>query len=148
MPHRVINWPHAAALGVVAAALGACGGPTDADALRVVGVISPGRGAPSAAAVPHTVRAGVPFEVQVTTYGSGSCTRPDGAAVRVAGLVAEVTPYDREPKRGACTDDIKAYPRPAAVRFDAPGPAVVRVIGRASRNSDSTVTAEAQVIVR
>ena len=149
MQHRVIGRRRAAALGVAlgAAALGACGGPTDADALRVVGVISPGRGAPSAAAVPDTVRAGVPFEVRVTTYGSGSCTRPDGAAVRVAGLVAEVTPYDREPTRGACTDDIAAYPRPAAVRFDVPGQAVVRVIGRASRNSDSTVTAEARLVV-
>lgn len=151
MEHRMADWPRAAravAAGAAAAALAACGGPTAADAPRVVGVISVALAPPRPLAVPDTVRAGVAFEVQVTTYGSGSCTRPDGAAVRVAGLVAEVTPYDRDPTQAACTEDLRAYPRPATIRFDAVGQAVVRVRGRASRHSDSTVTAEARVVVR
>ena len=152
MEHRVSGWQRAAALSVAlgaaaAAALGACGGPTAADAPRVVGVIGVDRGPPPAPALPDTVRAGVAFTVQVTTYGSGSCTRPDGATVQVAGLAAEVTPYDRDPVQAACTRDLRAYPRPAAVRFDAAGPAVVRVRGRASATSDSTLTVEARVVV-
>ena len=147
MNQRLNHVVHVVALGLAAIALGGCAGATAPAAPRVVGVIAV-NGPPRPLAVPDTVRVGVPFEVEVVTYGSGSCTRPDGATVRVTGSVAEVTPYDRHTVQYACTDDLRAYPRQVALRFEAAGAAVVRVRGRTSHRSDSTVTAEARLVVQ
>ena len=114
--------------------LAACGGATDPEWRRVVGVVDVGDGAPGALAVPDTVVAGVPFTATVTTFGSGSCTRPDGAELEVRGSVADIVPYDRDATGPRpCTDDLAPLPRDVRVRFTAPGRALVRVRGRALR---------------
>lgn len=97
---------------------------------RVVGITSISPHQPPPIRLPDTIRAGVPFTATVITWGSGSCTRPDGAEVRTSGLLVEVTPYDREATSGVCTDDLRPYPREVSLRIDAAGEAVVRVIGR------------------
>jgi hypothetical protein len=123
----------------------ACSGLADPGSRRVPGLIDTGGGDDRALAVPDTVAAGAPFTV--TTFGSSSCTRPDGAELEVRGLVAEVVPYDRD-ATGAqvCTDDLRAYPRAVTVRFAGPGQAVVRVRGRDLRGRPAVV--EASVVVR
>ncbi|MEW5931336.1 MAG: hypothetical protein AB1941_28045 [Gemmatimonadota bacterium] len=129
-------------------ALAACGGGlSDPGSRRVPGVIDTGGGGDRALAVPDTVAAGAPFTVAVTTFGSSSCTRPDGAELEVRGLVAEVVPYDRE-AAGArvCTDDLAPFPRDVTVRFASPGRATVRVRGRDLRGRPAVV--EAGVVVR
>jgi hypothetical protein len=81
--------------------------------------------------LPGSVRRGVSFTATVTTFGSSSCIRPDGASVRIDGLTAEITPYDRRaPRNSACTADLHPFPRPVELRFDQAGEALIRVRGR------------------
>lgn len=116
---------------------------------RVVGVILVDDGFPSAPLqVPASVRQGVPFTATVTTHGSGSCLRADGAEVVVTGLTARITPYDqRRTGNVACTDDLAPYPRTVTLRFDTAGEATIQVIGRAlvsdaPREYTTTLTVE------
>jgi hypothetical protein len=107
---------------------------------RVPGDIGNAIGSPLQA--PAEARQGVPFEITVTTYGSGSCTRPDGAETSVTGLLATVRPFDLE-RRGpnvACTADLRAYPRPVTLRFDEPGQATIRVIGARGEQVEQQLT--------
>lgn len=97
---------------------------------RVVGIVDTESRLSTPIALPETARAGIAFTATVTTHGSGSCTRADGADVRIDGLNADVTPYDREARRGVCTDDLAAFPRGVTLRFDVAGEARVRVLGR------------------
>lgn len=105
---------------------------------RVVGIIEIGGEQPSPVQVPEPVVAGIPFDATIVTYGSGTCTRPDGAEVEITGLEGEITPYDLEYRgpweRGgyhiACTDDLAPYPRDISLLFDEPGDAQIVVIGR------------------
>jgi hypothetical protein len=129
--------------------LAACGGGTvfEPGSRRVVGVIDVGGAGREALAAPDTVAAGAPFAVTVTTFGSSSCTRPDGAELEVRGLVAELVPYDREATgTRACTDDLRPFPRTVTVRFSAPGQATVRALGRGLGGGAAVV--EARVVVR
>jgi hypothetical protein len=129
--------------------LAACSGviAPDPASRRVVGVIDVGGGTPRALAAPDTVAAGAPFTVTVTTFGSSSCTRADGAELEVRGLVAEIVPYDRELTGDvACTDDLRPFPRDVTVSFAAPGQATVRVLGRGLGGGASVL--EARVVVR
>lgn len=107
---------------------------------RVVGAISVTE---PPIALPSSVRRGVPFAAIVTTSGSSSCIRPDGASVRIDGLTAEITPYDRRaPRTTACTADLHPFPRPVELRFDQAGVALIRVHGR----SDSLYEMEIMVL--
>lgn len=129
--------------------LAACSGVTGPEpgSRRVVGVIDIGSRVPGSLAVPDTVAAGAQFTVTVTTFGSSSCTRADGAEVEVRGLVAEIVPYDRE-ATGArvCTDDLRPFPRKVTVSFAGPGQATVRVRGRALGGGSPVL--ETRVVVR
>jgi hypothetical protein len=97
---------------------------------RRIGVIDVGGSQPGTLQLPDTVAIATTFTVTVRTYGSSTCTRADGARVEVEGLVAEITPYDRVLEEGVCTDDLAPFPRVVALRFDEPGEALVRVVGR------------------
>jgi hypothetical protein len=87
---------------------------------------------PPPAQAPDAVRVGEHFTVTVVSYGSSSCTRPDGAEVRVNGLTAVITPYDEQAigKGRVCTDDLRPYPRDVSLSFEEAGQALIRVIGR------------------
>jgi hypothetical protein len=80
--------------------------------------------------VPPSAHAGVPFQVEVVTYGSSSCTRAEGADVLLHDLVAEITPYDRLRSDIGCTPDMYPFPRPVMLQFAVAGTAVLRVKGR------------------
>ena len=130
--------------------LGACSILTGPERRRVIGVIDPESGLVSLRA-PDTAAARTPFEVTVTTYGSSTCTRADGAEVSVTGVIAEIVPYDFERVEGTCTADLAPFPRDVALRFDTAGEAVVRVRGRRPSyepGGDSLATVEALVVVR
>jgi hypothetical protein len=118
-------------LGVVA--LPACTSPLgpDDEWQRRIGVIEIGGAQSSPVQVPEeTVQQGVPFTITVVTFGSSSCVRADGAHVQVAGLMAQVTPYDLVAVTGVCTEDLRPRPREVMLRFDQVGEALVRVLGR------------------
>jgi hypothetical protein len=113
---------------------------------RVVGVIDPGGMSMPPFQAPDTVQAGVQFQVHVTTYGSSTCTRADGAEVRrPSGAVAEITPYDRQPLSGICTSDLAPFPRTVDVRFDEAGEALIRIVGR---SFTGTAEFEKAIVVR
>jgi len=135
---------------LVAASLAGCAGSTlGVDSRRVVGAVLDDAGSHHLRSLvaPDSARAGVPFTVRVTTFGSSSCTRADGAEVRVAGSVAEIVPFDRHAGgMRACTDDLASFPRDVAIRFDAAGPATVRVRGAALNGTPSVL--ERTVVVR
>jgi hypothetical protein len=79
--------------------------------------------------LPRTARASVPFEAAVITW-AGGCTRERARTdVRVAGLAAEVRPYNLRRVANRCTADGLYLRHRATLRFDAPGRAVVRFVG-------------------
>lgn len=112
--------------------LGGCTGSVNPDGWqRVVGVIEFGGGSAVPIQLPAEVRRGDPFTATVVTFGSGTCTRADGADVQVNGLTATITPYDLKPTGDAiCTDDLASHPRTVTLRFQLTGEASIRVIGR------------------
>ena len=119
--------------------LAACTALFDEGERRVVGLIDEAGTSFDALVVPDTVRAGIPFTVTVSTFGS-SCLRPDGADAQVLALTANVTPYDVAPPSGSvCTADFRAFPRAVTLTFGAPGGAVVRLHGRGFRTSMLTL---------
>ncbi|HEY0735723.1 MAG TPA: hypothetical protein VGD69_12505 [Herpetosiphonaceae bacterium] len=88
--------------------------------------------APATAAVNQTIT------LTVNTYGSSSCTTPDGARVEVNGLTATITPLDRIPRGDvACTSDLAARPHTVEVTFAEAGEAVIRVIGQGFENAQT-----------
>ena len=126
-------------LPALVAGLAACSSLFDEGEHRVVGLIDEAGTSFDALVVPDTVRAGIPFTVTVSTFGS-SCLRPDGADAQVLGLIANVTPYDVAPPSGSvCTADFRAFPRAVTLTFGAPGDALVRLHGRGFRTSMLTL---------
>jgi hypothetical protein len=135
--------------GLALAASG-CGSITGAAGWqRVVGVIDIGGfPAPAPINLPAQIRAGVPFEATVVTWGSGSCTRPDGYERRLLADGLEITPFDRERVGPGviCTDDLRAYGRTVPIRLDTPGEATIRVVGHTNHPRTPT-TYEVRVVV-
>ncbi|HEX8209973.1 MAG TPA: hypothetical protein VF584_07285 [Longimicrobium sp.] len=117
---------------------------------RVPGVISiyDDRETAQALTIPDTVTVGASFTARVTTFGSGSCTRADGATVQIAGSVAEIAPFDLDAVGGGgvCTDDLRAFPRDVQLRLMVPGEALVRVRGTNIFGAPATI--ERRIIVR
>ena len=106
-------------------------------------------GDPAVVEVPWTARSGEPVEIHVTTYGGG-CVREDTTVASVAGLSAEVVPYQRvyAPRsQEACTSELRITRRSVRLAFAAVGQAKIRVIGRAAPG-DSLVAVERRLIVR
>jgi hypothetical protein len=129
--------------------LAGCATMPQSEWARQVGWVMPGEGAGPIEALPDTVQVGRTVTVMVVTRGSSSCTRADGVEVtREAGEV-RVTPYDRVAPAGSpCTRDLAAFPRPADLRFDEPGRAVVVVIGRSSPANGEPVEVRRTITVR
>ena len=122
---------NATGLLAVSAAVLECTLLTGPEWLLVRGYIEPGLG--EVLVLPDTVQVDRAFGAVVTTFGSSTCTRPNGATVTVTGHTAEIVPYDSVPapdSQMVCTDDLRAFPRTVTLRFRASGVWTVRVIGR------------------
>jgi hypothetical protein len=133
----------AARTSALVAGLSACNWLLGEGEHRVIGVIDPAGTANDPLVVPATVRAGIPFTITVSTFGS-SCLRPDGATARVSGTKASITPYDLMPGL-PCPADIGAFPRAVSLVFDTPGAATVQLHGRGF--STPMITVEEAVVV-
>lgn len=120
-----------------------CGAVVGPDERRRVGVID-FYDQPSVIVVPDTVRAGEDFQVSVRTYGGG-CVSRDTTEVAVAGRLAQVVPYDLHSGQSACLDVLRSFDHQTAVRFDEPGDAEVRVVGR--RVPENTIIAVVRPVV-
>lgn len=98
---------------------------------RVIGTVNPALSSQQMVNLPTEARVNVPFTVTVTTLGSSSCTRADGADVVVSGRTATITPYDRvAPPDTPCTRDLRGFPHQVQLRFATAGEARINVIGR------------------
>lgn len=93
------------------------------------------------------VHAEQPVILTVITYGSSSCTEPDGAEMTMRGMEATITPYDRYPRERdvACTADRMPFPRPVVVTFPEAGDATIRV--RVRTADDDTMIYERTITV-
>lgn len=120
--------------------LSACGLPKVLTTEQVVGTIP--NDAPEAEVIdaPDTATVNQPITLTINTYGSSSCTTPDGAQVEVNGLTATIKPLDRVPRPNsnvACTSDLAARPRPVEVTFAEPGEALIRVVAAGFNNTET-----------
>jgi hypothetical protein len=124
-----------------------CSNSTDPDDWsRQIGRLEPSMSAVQAVQVPATARAGEAFVVTITTLGSSSCTREDGASVDRGTTSATITPYDRvAPSGSVCTEDLHAFPRSVTLKFLQAGTATVRIIGRGLDGKPVTIDQTIQV---
>jgi hypothetical protein len=142
-------------LGALVAAISCsgCSSPTGTDSVIVPGVIATGGAlADRVLVAPDTVDDGVPFTVTISTFGSGSCTRPSATRVVMGAALAELSVWDVQRVGVPCTDDLRTFPRDIPVTFTGVGVATVRVRGRAlargGAGEDSVVVIEKAVVVR
>jgi hypothetical protein len=120
---------------------------------RIVGVILVGNGAASVIQAPDTVRVHESFGVVINTFGSSSCTTPDGVDLRLAPTDVVITPYDRVPTDPAvsCTRDMAPRPHPVQARFSEPGLGRIIVQGRVTSDIEpgqGPVSVTKTVVVR
>lgn len=116
---------------VIGALIGTAGcGLLDPDSRRVVGLIDPGS-APATIEAPDTVQLGVPFAATVNSFGSSSCTTPDGVRLTLEPAEARVIPYDRVPTGDdlVCTADVALHPHPVELHFTQAGAATIVAVG-------------------
>jgi hypothetical protein len=108
--------------------LAGCSTPTGPDHRRVIGFINGG-----SIVAPDTVQVDSWFTATILTFGSSSCTRPDGAELTLRPSEAQVTPYDLvsipTDSRSVCTADLAPHPHPVKLRFTTAGPAIIVVLG-------------------
>jgi hypothetical protein len=87
---------------------------------------------PGSLDVPTEGLVGVPVSFTVVTAGGG-CVRQGDTEVRIAGLVADVMPYDSVyvnlPSNMACTSELLPLRHNASVTFASTGTAAVRIHG-------------------
>ncbi len=137
---RMSKLVNATGLLAVSAAVLECTLPTRSEWLLVRGYIDPELG--EVLVLPDTVQVDRAFGAVVTTFGSSTCTRPNGATVTVTGHTAEIVPYDSVPAPDSqmlCTDDLRAFPRTVTLRFRASGVWTVRLLGRDDVSVNRTV---------
>ena len=79
---------------------------------------------------PETVKVNAPFELEISTYGSG-CERSGGANVNIVGLRAEVEVYDYTTRDlvTACTAELIRLTRSVTLVFAETGEAQIIVQG-------------------
>jgi hypothetical protein len=122
--------------------LAGCSILTGPDTRRVIGLIDgSGTGIPTIVA-PDTVQAGSSFTATIHSFGSSSCTTPDGVTLTLLPSEARVTPYDRVPGDGpvACTTDFAPRPHPVQLRFTSTGPATIVALGQVFHQSGQGLT--------
>jgi hypothetical protein len=114
-------------------------GLLEADSRRIVGLIAD----PPSATIqaPDTVRLREIFRATVNTFGSSSCTTPDGVELTQGSSEARVVPYDRVPvgKDVVCTADLAAIPHSVELQFTEAGAATIIADGMVDRGPGQRV---------
>lgn len=111
--------------------LQSCSVGTGPDGVRGLGLVLEGAPPMTSLIAPSTVQKGVAFQVTASTFGSSSCTQPDGYRLDAGATRAEIRLYDIiAPPQSICTSDLRSFPRQILLQFDQPGSAQIVVIGR------------------
>lgn len=103
-------------------------------------------GLPPEVAIPDTFDLGVATPIEVSTFGSSSCTRVARTEVAISGLTATVEPIDEYRTKGACTDDLRKFTHTAQLRFNAAGQADIRIHGRVGHLERDTVIVRTAIV--
>src|SRR5262245_10589737 len=95
--------------------------PPEGDTGRYIGVIQYSSQPQGVVLAPESVQVGVLFEVIVNSFGSSTCTLPDGVEMSQDGNVATITPYDRSTEETPCSGDMAPRPHAVMLQFNALG---------------------------
>lgn len=139
--------------------LGGCGSLSSPDGRGVVGVIQIESDQPLSIVAPDTVAAGEPFALTVTTYshslpGNLCVDGAEDTRVRIEGVSAVVTPYDRAVHSSdGCPFVLRKIPHTAQLEFSSTGVATIIVQGRVKEEgkafpTEDLVTVTREVVVR
>lgn len=130
----------AALLGAVVL-LGSCSVFEDRGTERVVGqILTDSSMGPFLRTIvaPDTVGPDSTLTITVNSFGSSSCTQPDGVDSTAFPAGMRIVPYDRVPTGAvACTADFASRPHPVTLTFPATGALVIRAVGRVGDALDS-----------
>jgi len=87
---------------------------------------------------PDSVNADSNLTITINSFGSSSCTTPDGVEMTATFTMVRVIPYDRVPTgaRG-CTADFATRPHPVDIQFPSSGVLIIRAVGRVGPGLDS-----------
>jgi hypothetical protein len=120
-------------LGAISVAT-SCLASTDSETGRVVGLIGLGT---TTIEAPDTVQVGATFIATVNSFGSSTCTTPDGVELTLRPAEARVTPYDRITieKDAVCTADLAPVPHRVQLQFTQPGAATIVAEGMVEQAS-------------
>lgn len=137
-------------LAACAPLLAACG---DDSGVLAVTVLRPAAlafyGDSVAVTVPDSARVGVPFLVQVRSFGDG-CTQQDQTGIAVVGRRVDVRPLVREPSpvsQAVCPAILLTFTHTAPVTITEPGTASIVVHGRSEPGASSVaVTRTVRVV--
>jgi hypothetical protein len=129
-------------------AVTACSNPFGPQSERVIGQISSDYG--SVIESPDTVSVATSFMVTVNSFGSSSCTEPDGVDLMSSRLLAIVTPYDIVQTNTMCTMDEAPQPHVVRLQFNRVGEAIIlaRGYGRDEQRRRVLVSVAKKVVVR
>ena len=120
---------------------------TEPGYVQKLGLVMEGDPPMTSLVAPATVQRGVSFVVRATTFGSGSCTHPNGYELNFEPTRAEIRLYDNyDPPNTPCTDDLASFPREVTLRFDQAGVAEVVVIGRGFDHQVKSITQSIAVV--
>ncbi|HUF13959.1 MAG TPA: hypothetical protein VMN78_12720 [Longimicrobiales bacterium] len=125
------------AAGIIVMAVVACGGPTEPEPRKEIGIISFFHD-PVVINVPDAVEAAVPFEVSVRTYGGG-CQTQGVTDVEVTGHRVDVRPYDIHSGHDFCTQPLRMFDHVAMVTIHEHGQALISFHGKAEPGDSAVV---------
>ena len=118
--------------------------PTDLDGL---GFVMTGTPPMTSLIAPETAQRGVSFAITASTFGSSSCTHPNGYSLAVTASRIEVRLYDNyDPSNNPCTADLRRFPREVLLRIDEVGTVRLVVTGRGSDRKISMITQDIAVL--
>jgi hypothetical protein len=87
---------------------------------------------------PDTVGPESTLTITINSFGSSSCTQPDGIDSAATSAGVRIVPYDRVPTGAvACTADFASRPHPVQLTVPPSGALVIRAVGRVGDALDS-----------
>lgn len=88
---------------------------------------------------PDTVDPETSLTITINTFGSSSCTQPDGVDLATAGTLVRIVPYDllSSGRFTGCTADFASRAHPVALDFPSSGSLTIRAVGRVGNVLDS-----------
>ena len=87
---------------------------------------------------PDSVGPDSTLTITINSFGSSSCTQPDGVDSTSTPAGVRIVPYDRVPTGAvACTADFASRPHPVTLTVPSTGALVIRAVGRVGEVLDS-----------